>query len=143
MVALILKQPGMQIHAGARCRPHFRQGITHAESPAFTASDGEQMVVSGDSQSGSLYATGTAVREQVRFWQKLVAETPAAIAGENAIKDSSAGTHVGAVSQPWLLYDWRGQWDENPSAVVTFGLYRGNDRIIYRGERNINQALSE
>ncbi|QUJ67135.1 hypothetical protein KDD30_13860 [Photobacterium sp. GJ3] len=122
---------------------YFRQGITHAESTAFTASDGVKMVVSGDSQPGDLYATGAAVREQVRFWQKLVAETPAAIAGENAIKDSSAGTQVGAVSQPWLLYDWRGQGDENPSAVVTFGLYRGNDRIIYRGERNINQALSE
>ncbi|MCM0149289.1 DUF6701 domain-containing protein [Photobacterium galatheae] len=121
----------------------FRQGITNTESPAITVSGGEKTVVSGHSQSGDLYATGTAVREQVRFWQKLVSEIPAPIAGENEIKDSAAGTHVGAVPQRWLLYDWRGLGDENPSAVVTFGLYRGNDRIIYRGEMNINQALNE
>ncbi|QUJ67137.1 polymer-forming cytoskeletal protein [Photobacterium sp. GJ3] len=121
---------------------YFRQGITHPQSTAFTASNGEKTVVSGDSQSGDLYATGTAVREQVRFWQKLVADRPVAISGESAIEDSSAGTHTGAVSQPWLLYDWRGQGDENPSAVVTFGLYRGNDRIIYRGRKISIRLLS-
>ncbi|UTM57648.1 polymer-forming cytoskeletal protein [Photobacterium sp. CCB-ST2H9] len=121
----------------------FRQGLTNPESPAITVSGGEKTVVSGSSQSGDLYATGTAVREQVRFWQKLVSDIPAPIAGENEIKDSAAGTQVGAVPQRWLLYDWRGLGDENPSAVVTFGLYRGNDRIIYRGEMNINQALNE
>jgi MSHA biogenesis protein MshQ len=38
---------------------------------------------------------------------------------------------------PWLQYDWN--WNgvevktlnENPSAIATFGLFRGNDRIIY------------
>jgi MSHA biogenesis protein MshQ len=36
----------------------------------------------------------------------------------------------------WLKYDWSGNdiYDENPSAVATFGLYRGNDRIIYTRE---------
>jgi len=42
----------------------------------------------------------------------------------------------------WLKYDW--DWngvaakvfDENPSAVATFGLFRGNDRIIYQREVN-------
>jgi MSHA biogenesis protein MshQ len=42
----------------------------------------------------------------------------------------------------WLKYDWT--WngvdakvlDENPSAVATFGLFRGNDRIIYQREVN-------
>ncbi|WP_411354027.1 DUF6701 domain-containing protein, partial [Vibrio parahaemolyticus] len=24
--------------------------------------------------------------------------------------------------------------EENPSSVVTFGIHRGNDRVIYRGE---------
>jgi len=45
-------------------------------------------------------------------------------------------------SMPWLLYDW--DWDgvtakefnENPNAVATFGLFRGNDRIIYQREVN-------
>jgi hypothetical protein len=42
----------------------------------------------------------------------------------------------------WLKYDWT--WngvdakvlDEKPSAVATFGLFRGNDRIIYQREVN-------
>ncbi len=43
-------------------------------------------------------------------------------------------------SMPWLLYDW--SWNgsdlldftENPSATATFGIFRGNDRIIYQRE---------
>ena len=37
----------------------------------------------------------------------------------------------------WLQFDWRnedgkndGPFDANPSATLSFGLYRGNDRII-------------
>jgi len=59
---------------------------------------------------------------------------------------SAPGTpHQGAVpvsytipSMPWLLYDWNGDgnFDQNPTAVATFGLFRGNDRIIYQREVN-------
>lgn len=36
---------------------------------------------------------------------------------------------------PWLKYDWDNDGSEdNPSSVVTFGIHRGNDRVIYRGE---------
>ncbi|NAW94740.1 hypothetical protein CAG68_12210, partial [Vibrio sp. V42_P2S4T144] len=36
---------------------------------------------------------------------------------------------------PWLKYDWDNDGsEENPSSVVTFGIHRGNDRVIYRGE---------
>ena len=36
---------------------------------------------------------------------------------------------------PWLKYDWdNDNAEENPSSVVTFGIHRGNDRVIYRGE---------
>ncbi|GAA5131715.1 hypothetical protein GCM10025767_04340 [Thalassotalea piscium] len=33
----------------------------------------------------------------------------------------------------WLKYDWNnsGLHNQNPSAVATFGLFRGNDRVIY------------
>lgn len=32
----------------------------------------------------------------------------------------------------WLQYDWNGDGTlDNPSALATFGVYRGNDRIIY------------
>ncbi|ULN64579.1 hypothetical protein MID13_01790 [Vibrio gigantis] len=46
---------------------------------------------------------------------------------------------------PWLRYAW-GDDDDNatdydgeqdPSTVVTFGIYRGNDRVIYRGESGL------
>ncbi|RLQ17921.1 DUF6701 domain-containing protein [Vibrio sp. SBT000027] len=40
-------------------------------------------------------------------------------------------------TQPWLQYNWRGLGDEDPSTVVTFGIYRGNDRVIYRGESGL------
>ena len=38
----------------------------------------------------------------------------------------------------WLQYDWDsdGDYDNNPSAIAAFGLYRGNDRIIYWREVN-------
>jgi MSHA biogenesis protein MshQ len=41
---------------------------------------------------------------------------------------------------PWLQYDWNGNsdnddaFDQNPTATITFGLFRGNDRIIYQRE---------
>ncbi|EGR0066104.1 MSHA biogenesis protein MshQ [Vibrio parahaemolyticus] len=37
---------------------------------------------------------------------------------------------------PWLKYNWdnKNAGEENPSSVVTFGIHRGNDRVIYRGE---------
>ncbi|MFB1072577.1 DUF6701 domain-containing protein [Vibrio diabolicus] len=37
---------------------------------------------------------------------------------------------------PWLKYNWDNKkaGEENPSSVVTFGIHRGNDRVIYRGE---------
>ncbi|ELA8377758.1 MSHA biogenesis protein MshQ [Vibrio alginolyticus] len=36
---------------------------------------------------------------------------------------------------PWLKHDWDNDGsEENPSSVVTFGIHRGNDRVIYRGE---------
>ena len=41
---------------------------------------------------------------------------------------------------PWLQYDWNWDgvapkvFDDNPSAIATFGIFRGNDRIIYQRE---------
>ncbi|MEY8243506.1 MAG: hypothetical protein RPS99_08245, partial [Gammaproteobacteria bacterium] len=38
-------------------------------------------------------------------------------------------------SYDWLEYDWDNDGDDDdPSATATFGLYRGNDRIIYMRE---------
>jgi len=37
---------------------------------------------------------------------------------------------------PWLQYDWNNDtnFTNNPSAKLTFGIFRGNDRIIYQRE---------
>ncbi len=37
---------------------------------------------------------------------------------------------------PWLQYDWSNDdnFTNNPTATLTFGIYRGNDRIIYQRE---------
>jgi MSHA biogenesis protein MshQ len=36
----------------------------------------------------------------------------------------------------WLQFDWDNEdtYTDDPDALITFGLYRGNDRVIYRGE---------
>lgn len=76
---------------------------------------------------------GYTLREQVRFWLRLATESPQK--GElNVNCQSAPGSND---VQPWLQYNWRGQGDEDPSTVVTFGIYRGNDRVIFRGESNI------
>lgn len=79
--------------------------------------------------------------EQVRFWQKLVNVQPEKVASTDQEIVCETG-FAGSQPQPWLLYNWRGKGDENPSALVTFGAYRGNDRVIYRGEKGINNLLN-
>ena len=39
------------------------------------------------------------------------------------------------ISSPnWLKFDWNGTGDTNPFARATFGIYKGNDKIIYMRE---------
>ncbi|HIF9358592.1 TPA: DUF6701 domain-containing protein [Photobacterium damselae] len=68
-------------------------------------------------------------KQQVRFWQRL----------SNSTKPTDAAISCfGSTSlQPWLSYNWRKQGDEDPSAIVTFGVYQGNKRIIYRAEAGV------
>ena len=71
-------------------------------------------------------------KQQIRFWQQLsVLTKPTQITGTAKIKCENSTSN-----QPWLSYNWRGLGDEDPSATVTFGVYHGNNRIIYRGETN-------
>ncbi|MFQ3248461.1 MAG: MSHA biogenesis protein MshQ [Glaciecola sp.] len=62
------------------------------------------------------------------------------VSGKNsAIELQATGTgnqgEVGVAYEAydWLKYDWDndGTYDDDPSAVATFGIYRGNDRIIH------------
>ncbi|HIF9341975.1 TPA: DUF6701 domain-containing protein [Photobacterium damselae] len=71
-------------------------------------------------------------KQQVRFWQRLSNSTEPK---GNGI--SCRGTYT---YQPWLSYNWRKQGDEDPSAVVTFGVYQGNKRIIYRAEAGVTSS---
>ncbi|UOE80810.1 hypothetical protein LTQ03_05180 [Vibrio splendidus] len=59
-------------------------------------------------------APGTVIREQVQLWQDMT-------------------------DTPWLRYNWNSELsgEEDPSTVVTFGIYKGNDRVIYRGESGL------
>ncbi|WP_407331508.1 DUF6701 domain-containing protein [Enterovibrio sp. 27052020O] len=59
-------------------------------------------------------------REQFRYWQQL----------DKAVN--------GVVPQTWLQHNWQGtQFDDDPSGIGIFGFYRGSDRVIYKGEKNI------
>ncbi|MEZ8126646.1 DUF6701 domain-containing protein [Vibrio splendidus] len=73
-----------------------------------------------------------APREQVRLWLRMDDSEPNTRTGENPITCSGSDQE-----QPWLRYNWRQLGDEDPSTVVTFGIYRGNDRVIYRGESGL------
>ncbi|PSV12016.1 DUF6701 domain-containing protein [Photobacterium leiognathi] len=67
-------------------------------------------------------------KQQTRFWLRIANDAPVDIGCSQDNKEY----------QPWLTYNWRELGDEDPSAVVTFGVYRGNDRIVYRGEKGLN-----
>ncbi|KJG01156.1 DUF6701 domain-containing protein [Photobacterium angustum] len=67
-------------------------------------------------------------KQQTRFWLRIATNTPANIGCSQTNKEY----------QPWLTYNWRELGDEDPSAIVTFGVYRGSDRIVYRGEKGLN-----
>ncbi len=75
----------------------------------------------------------SSLREQIRFWLRL----DDASSTSPQVSTSGVTCGSGYTSQPWLQYNWRELGDEDPSAVVTFGIHRGNDRIIYRGEPNL------
>ena len=90
--------------------------------------DGEEEVTANQNTP----AGADAPREQVRLWLRMDASTPQAKSGENPVACSGSDQ-----DQPWLRYNWRLLGDEDPSSVVTFGIYRGNDRVIYRGESGL------
>ncbi|MFG0728810.1 DUF6701 domain-containing protein [Photobacterium damselae] len=68
-------------------------------------------------------------KQQVRFWQRLSKLTQP--------KGEGISCHGTYTYQPWLSYNWRKKGDEDPSAIVTFGVYQGNKRIIYRAEAGV------
>ncbi|KXF80034.1 hypothetical protein ATN88_13455 [Enterovibrio coralii] len=66
-------------------------------------------------------------REQFRFWQCLASGC-----------EVDETTVTGFVEQPWLQYGWESATElKKTSGLVTYGHYRGSDRLIYKGEKNI------
>lgn len=53
-------------------------------------------------------------------------------------KGKTGDIHVEYKTFDWLKYDWTtaGEYTANPTAVATFGFFRGNDRVIYKRRLN-------
>lgn len=108
------------------CKNTVWSSVTNSGS-SLSGSDSAPWQTVSQGESGAINAgpdDSHAVREQVQFWMRLGDTRPSGI---------TSGC-VSSTDQPWLQYDWRGMGDEDPYTVVTFGAYRGNDRVIFRGE---------
>jgi MSHA biogenesis protein MshQ len=82
-------------------------------------------VENGSSQSlTASRSPASSDREQVKLWLRLQSEQ-----ADEAITCSGISGNT-----DWLMYNWDKNGDEDPSAIVTFGIHRGNDRVIFRGE---------
>ena len=114
-----------------------KQVIWHSDGATTTLAslNGNDSVDDGEEDVAANQNTpsGTdAPREQVRLWLRMDDSKPTTKTSENSITCSGSDQE-----QPWLRYNWRQLGDEDPSTVVTFGIYRGNDRVIYRGESGL------
>ncbi|WGY48579.1 DUF6701 domain-containing protein [Vibrio sp. ABG19] len=96
--------------------------------PTVAAGESDQLMATPHSEQEQ-----NSVREQVRFWLRLDDSS----SRSPQLADSSVTCGPQGADNPWLQYNWRGVGDEDPSAVVTFGVHRGNDRVIFRGEARL------
>ncbi|PNH89358.1 hypothetical protein C1M59_18550 [Vibrio diazotrophicus] len=113
-------------------------GAAIVQEASLAGAAGEKTVSEGASSLVTAEPATTDVgyiRQQVRFWLRLD--------NDNTVSQQGCSSASVSKAQPWLRYNW---WknqdgsineDEDPSAVVTFGIHRGNDRIIFRGESNL------
>ncbi len=97
--------------------------------------DGVNKVVDGVSTGLEAWAADNVRREQVRFWMQLDDMTDSSHSSPHLSRVTGCGTK--GLDEPWLQYNWQGEGDEDPSTVVTFGIYRGSDKIIFRGEAGL------
>ncbi|WP_419237133.1 DUF6701 domain-containing protein [Photobacterium leiognathi subsp. mandapamensis] len=105
---------------------------TGSDNESILTKDKIDKVIEGKSDKieahPNLSKPGDYKKQQTRFWLRIANDAPVDIGCSQDNKEY----------QPWLTYNWRELGDEDPSAVVTFGVYRGNDRIVYRGEKGLN-----
>ena len=117
-------------NVGYYCREQVWRNDAGSSDAAVSISDSSDSKVT-DGLFNSLVATHSEGREQVRLWLRQQSVIPDGVDSDDCF---SAGT---SIDQPWLRYNWRNTGDEDPSAVLTFGIYRGNDRVIFRGENRL------
>lgn len=114
------------------CKNTIWQSQAQTSSSQLTGITGNVAVSSG--QNHQIYAqpdADSSLREQVRFWMRINESSP-------QVNEQNIDCGGAYLDQPWLQFNWRNEGDEDPSTVITFGVYRGNDRVIYRGEPGIN-----
>uniref|UniRef100_UPI003119C59E DUF6701 domain-containing protein n=1 Tax=Photobacterium phosphoreum TaxID=659 RepID=UPI003119C59E len=99
-------------------KPHAKASLSATTNNVLQGKNYSLQVLPGVDENESY------IKQQLRFWLRIAAH-PASNIG---------CTENENVNQPWLTFNWRGIGDEDPSGLVTFGNYRGNDRIIYRSE---------
>lgn len=119
---------------GYVCKQTVWSGSGSTSSASLQGADSAVAVKNGVSNKLSAKPhsnlDASSLREQIRFWLRMSDTSP-----QLSEMNVSCGTSY--TNQPWLQYNWRDRGDEDPSAVVTFGVYRGNDRIIFRGESGL------
>ncbi|MCZ4373850.1 MSHA biogenesis protein MshQ [Vibrio diazotrophicus] len=119
---------------GYVCQQTVWSGSGSTSSASLLGADSAVSVTNGVSNKLSAKPhsnmDASSLREQIRFWLRMSDTSP-----QLSEMNVSCGTSY--TNQPWLQYNWRDRGDEDPSAVVTFGVYRGNDRIIFRGESGL------
>ncbi|CAH1536905.1 conserved exported hypothetical protein [Vibrio rotiferianus] len=93
-----------------------------------------------------------AIASQNVIWHRDDSNCDIAVSGAGNVKDGEANVAANQMKspcksigrqqsqvwldvQPWLNFDWDDDdAEEKPSSILTFGINRGNDRVIYRGE---------
>ncbi|NMP31937.1 LamG domain-containing protein [Thalassotalea sp. M1531] len=125
-------------------QPFTTEYLTNAVSKTFIAnvddsctaiSDdaGDWDITNGDTSNG-LFASDISLQGGAGVM------TSGEFNGVELRSDDSEQGSVGVeyTTPPWLQYDWNndGVYDDNASAIATFGRFRGNDRIIYWKEVN-------
>jgi hypothetical protein len=68
-------------------------------------------------------------------WTDLTLNLGAAAVGSTCTAIGPAGPAETPANKPWLQFDWKGVGLANPTARASFGIHRGNNRIIDRRER--------
>ncbi|PSU93570.1 DUF6701 domain-containing protein [Photobacterium kishitanii] len=106
-------------------KPHDKASLVATNNSVSQGQNNSLQVLPGIGENEAY------IKQQLRFWLRIAAQ-PASNIG--CTEDKMA-------NQPWLTFNWRGVGDEDPSGLVTFGSYRGNDRIIYRAEKGLNQPI--